>query len=149
MSNRRFKRLNELLRRHLSQKLIAEVKDPRVGFVTIIRTDIYDDYTSADVYVTVLEDEKSESTVKALNKMRGFFQSGLSKILGTRLTPTLRFKLDMGAASAVGIDALISKARQSDPDGGDDLSSATSEDSSSESSELSEEINHDGTDEKS
>ena len=91
-----------------------------MGFVTIIRASIYDDYSAADVFVTVLDDENSSSTVNALNGMRGFFQNGLSKVLGTRITPTLRFKLDAGAASAVQIDALISKARRSDTDGGEE-----------------------------
>jgi ribosome-binding factor A len=135
MSNRRFQRLNELLRRHLSQKLIGEVKDPRVGFVTVLRASIYDDYSAADVFVTVLEDENSASTVKALNGMRGFFQNGLSKVLGTRITPTLRFKLDAGAASAVQIDALISKARRSDIDGGEDGVEVAEQEGDSEGAE--------------
>lgn len=136
MSNRRFQRLNELLRRHLSQKLIGEVKDPRIGFVTVLRASIYDDYSAADVFVSVLEEENSASTITTLNGMRGFFQNGLSKVLGTRITPNLRFKLDAAAASAVQIDALISKARLSDTDGGEGHQKAKGQSDDLEASQI-------------
>ena len=114
MANRRTQRLNELIRRDISARLLADVKDPRVGFVTVIRAELHHSISTAEVYVTVFEDDKKESTVKALNKMKGFFQKDLSKTLGTRLTPVLTFKLDQAAGTAYGLDSLITKARESD-----------------------------------
>jgi ribosome-binding factor A len=92
------------------------VKDPRIGFVTVIRAELHHSTSTAEVFVTVFEDDKKKDTVKALNKMKGFFQKDLSKTLGTRLTPVLTFKLDEAADKAYGLDSLISKARQSDAD---------------------------------
>ena len=116
MANRRKQRLNELIRRDISARLLADVKDPRVGFVTVIRAELHDDISTADVYVTVFEDDKKDSTIKALNRMKGFFQKDLSKTLGTRLTPVITFKLDRAAETAYGLDSLIEKARESDGD---------------------------------
>lgn len=118
MSSRRKERLNELIRREISKKIIAEVKDPRVGFVTVTKAEIYDDMTGADVFITVMEDDdqKINETVKALNQMSGFFQKDLGEIMRTRLTPHICFKKDMGAEQTFGIDRLIKKARESDTD---------------------------------
>ena len=118
MSSRRRERLNELIKREISKKIIAEVKDPRIGFVTVTKAEIYDDMTGADVYITVMEDddEKINTTVKTLNKMSGFFQKDLGEMMRTRLTPVINFKKDMGAEQTFGIDRLIKKARESDMD---------------------------------
>ena len=116
MASRRRERLNEVIRREVSAKLLADVKDPRVGFVTVLRAELHDDFSSANVFVTVFEEEKKKETLKALNKMRGFFQNGLSETLGIRLTPVLTFKFDEAANKAYSLDSLISKARESDMD---------------------------------
>jgi ribosome-binding factor A len=118
MSSRRRERLNELIKREVSKKIIAEVKDPRIGFVTVTKAEIHDDMTGADVYITVMDEdpEKINVTVKALNHMSGFFQKDLGEIMRTRLTPVICFKKDMGAEQTFGIDRLIIKARESDMD---------------------------------
>jgi ribosome-binding factor A len=118
MSSRRRERLNELIKREVSKKIIAEVKDPRIGFVTVTKAEIHDDMTGADVYITVMDEdpEKINVTVKALNHMSGFFQKDLGEIMRTRLTPVICFKKDMGAEQTFGIDRLIKKARESDMD---------------------------------
>lgn len=137
MANRRKQRLNELIRRDISGRLLSEVKDPRLGFVTVIRAELKDDLSYADIFVTVFEDEKKKSSLKALNAMKGFFQKDLAKTLGTRLTPVLNFKLDQAAETAYGLDALISKARASDGNltGTDDSEDVDSADVSGADSE--------------
>jgi len=117
MSSRRKERLNELIRREVSKKIIAEVKDPRIGFVTVTRAEIYDDMSGADIFVTIMDEtEGVNKSLKALNHMAGFFQKDLGEILRTRLTPLLRFKVDIGTEQSFGIDRLIKRARESDPD---------------------------------
>jgi|SaaInlStandDraft_1057018.scaffolds.fasta_scaffold03612_5 ribosome-binding factor A len=118
MKGRRQERVNEMLKRHISSVLVGDVKDPRVGFVTVIKAEISEDGRDALVLVTLLdEDEKvRKSCMKALNEMKGFFQKGLSKIIGLRVTPVLTFRLDKAANRAYKLDALISKARESDID---------------------------------
>jgi ribosome-binding factor A len=116
MSSRRMMRLNELLKRDVSARLLSDVKDPRIGFVTVLSAEIFHDYTSADICVSVLEEDKVASTLKALNRMRGFFQRDLSKTLGIRLTPILTFKCNTGIKHSVDMEHLIEKARRTDTD---------------------------------
>ena len=116
MPSRRMMRLNEVLRRDVSARLLSEVKDPRIGFITVLRAEIFDDYTRADIFVSVLEEDKIPSTLKALNRMKGFFQKDLSKTLGTRLTPILTFKCENSIKHSITMDHLIERARQTDSD---------------------------------
>ena len=59
MKGRRQERVNEMLKRHISSVLVGDVKDPRVGFVTVIKAEISEDGRDALVLVTLLdEDEK-------------------------------------------------------------------------------------------
>lgn len=118
MASRRRERLNELIRREVSKKIIADVKDPRVGFVTVTRAEIHDDMTGADVFVTVMsqDGEDDETTIKALNNMAGFFQKDLGEIMRTRLTPNIKFKKDDSTEKTFGLENLIRKARESDSD---------------------------------
>lgn len=118
MASRRRERLNELIKREISKKIIADVKDPRVGFVTVTRAEINDDMTGADVFITIMETDEADenSTLKALNKMHGFFQKDLGEIMRTRLTPTIRFKKDDATEKTFGLESLIKKARESDAD---------------------------------
>ena len=118
MASRRKERLNELIKREVSKKILAEVKDPRVGFVTVTRAEIHDDMTGADVFITVMDSEASETnaTLKTLNAMSGFFQKDLGELMRTRLTPVIRFKKDIASEQSFGIDKLIKQARESDSD---------------------------------
>jgi len=117
MASRRRERINELIKREVSKKIIAEVKDPRVGFVTVTRAEIHDDMSGADIFITVFgDDHPVEETLKVLNKMAGFFQKDLGSIMRTRLTPNIKFKRDIGTENNFGLDNLIKKARESDTD---------------------------------
>ena len=132
MKGRRQERVNEMLRRHISSVLIGEVKDPRVGFVTVIKASISDDGREAHVYVTMLEEdgETRDECLTALNEMKGFFQKDLSKVLGLRVTPVLTFRLDEAANRAYKMDALIAKARQGDSDHQDGAPDSSGEEDS-------------------
>lgn len=97
--------------------IIQDVKDPRVGFVTVLDVELDPDYTGANVLVTVMGSKKEMSeSVKALNDMRGFFQKEVGPALQTRLTPILRFTLDDRVEKTSVMEQLIAKARASDSD---------------------------------
>ena len=118
MATRRKERINEALKRMVSQKIVTEVKDPRVGFVTITKVEMYSDLSGADVWVTMLEEDQDirDACIKALNRMRGFFHKDIAELLRTRLTPRLHFKYDLGIQNSVAMEQLIKKARESDTD---------------------------------
>jgi ribosome-binding factor A len=73
--------------------LIRELKDPRIGMVTINSVDVTPDYAHAQVYFSVMVGEP-EDTAAALNEAAGFLRNGLFKKLAIHTVPTLHFHFD-------------------------------------------------------
>jgi ribosome-binding factor A len=105
--NRSF-RVADQIQRDLAE-LIRDLKDPRVGMVTINSVDVSPDYAHAQVYFSVLisEPEKSQA---ALNEAAGFLRNGLFKRLSIHTVPTLHFHFDKTTERAADLSALISRA---------------------------------------
>jgi ribosome-binding factor A len=105
--NRSF-RVADQIQRDLAE-LIRDLKDPRVGMVTINSVDVSPDYAHAQVYFSVLisEPEKSQA---ALNEAAGFLRNGLFKRLSIHTVPTLHFHFDKTTERAADLSALINKA---------------------------------------
>ena len=89
--------------------LIRELKDPRIGMVTINSVDISADYAHAKVYFSVLVGDAAESEA-ALNEAAGFLRNGLFKRLAIHTVPTLHFHFDKTTERAADLSALIIKA---------------------------------------
>ena len=89
--------------------LIRELKDPRVGMVTVNSVEVSPDYAHAQVYFSVLVGTPEESAV-ALNEAAGFLRNGLFKKLAIHTVPTLHFHYDKTTERALDLSALISKA---------------------------------------
>jgi ribosome-binding factor A len=88
-------RIAEETKRILSTIIAREIKDPRLGFLTITRVILSSDLQFATVYVSVLGDEESErQTMRILDQTKGFLRREVGHALGVRLTPELNFKLD-------------------------------------------------------
>ena len=90
----RGRKVGDLIQRELASLIQREVKDPRIGMVTIIEANVSRDLAFADVYFTVLPDKETESVEVALNQAAGFLRSQLARVLNTRTTPKLRFHYD-------------------------------------------------------
>ena len=115
MRGHRKERINEVIKRVVSKSIITEVRDPRVGFVTVTKVRVDDDLRSARVYVTIMgEQQDKKLSIKALNQMGGFLQKDLGKSLMTRNTPILEFELDEGTEESFKISSLIEEARATD-----------------------------------
>ncbi len=104
----RVERINELIRRELTVLLKQEAKDPRLKTVSI--TDVLSsrDLSSAKVFYSVPENEKTV-VAPLLDKARGFFRSRLSKTLDLRHTPELKFIYDSAPNTGARIDDLLAK----------------------------------------
>ena len=89
--------------------LIRELKDPRVGMVTVNSVEVSPDYAHAQVYFSVLVGTPEESA-GALNEAAGFLRNGLFKKLAIHTVPTLHFHYDKTTERALDLSALISKA---------------------------------------
>jgi ribosome-binding factor A len=89
--------------------LIRDLKDPRIGMVTINSVQVTPDYAHAQVYFSVMVGEP-EATAEALNESAGYIRNGLFKKLAIHTVPTLHFHFDKTTERAADLSALIAKA---------------------------------------
>lgn len=102
------RRVNEAIREVLSDALASGLKDPRIGFVTVISVETTPDLRSARVYVSVLGDEKQlEDTLAGLEHSHGYLQSLINKELGLKRTPHLTFHHDDSIERGMRIEKLL------------------------------------------
>ena len=94
MSTRQDK-VSDLIRTEVSRLLLRDVRDPRIGFVTVTGATVSPDLRSVLVYVSVLGDLPArEASLKALNSAAGFFRRALFHNLRLRHAPAVSFRLD-------------------------------------------------------
>ncbi len=105
----RAQRIAEQIARDLARLIPLEVRDPRVGLVTITGAEITPDYAHATIYFTVLGSDPAES-VEGLSAAAGMLRNRLFKNLRIHTVPTLHFSLDASVAKGFEMDALIEKA---------------------------------------
>lgn len=115
----RMRRVNESLRQVLSEALL-ELKDPRIGFVTVTGVETSPDLRHARVFVSVLgSDRKRERSMAALDAAHGVLQGRLSRELRLKRTPQLAFQYDPTVEHGVRMSKLIDElAPESDEDAG-------------------------------
>ena len=89
--------------------LIRDLKDPRIGMVTVNSVEVSADYAHAKVYFSVLVGE-AEATGAALNEAAGFLRNGLFKRLQIHTVPTLHFHFARTTERAADLSALIARA---------------------------------------
>ena len=106
--NRGF-RVADQIQRDLAELIARELKDRRVGMVTINAVEVTPDYAHAKVYFSLLTGDPVE-TLEGLNAAAGFLRSGLFKRLHIHTVPTLHFVFDRTTERAADMNALISKA---------------------------------------
>ncbi|MFJ7773322.1 30S ribosome-binding factor RbfA [Streptomyces sp. NPDC097107] len=114
--NARAKRLADLIREVVAQKLQRGIKDPRLGsHVTITDTRVTGDLREATVFYTVYGDDEERAAASAgLESAKGILRSEVGKAAGVKFTPTLTFVMDALPDTARNIEDLLDKARQSD-----------------------------------
>ena len=113
----RMRRVNESLRQVLSEGLL-ELKDPRIGFVTVTGVDASPDLRQATVFVSVLGGaKKRNASMTGLDAAHGVLQSIISRELRMKRTPTLTFEYDHAVERGVEMSKLIDEL---DPDRDDD-----------------------------
>ena len=106
--NRGF-RVADQIQRDLSELISRELKDPRVGMVTINAVEVTPDYAHAKVFFSLLNGDPEE-TATGLNAAAGFLRNGLFKRLHIHTVPTLHFIFDRTTERAADMNALIAKA---------------------------------------
>lgn len=102
-------RVADQIQRDLSELIARELKDPRVGMVTINAVEVTPDYAHAKVFFSLLTGDPEEAT-QGLNAAAGFLRNGLFKRLHIHTVPTLHFVFDRTTERAADMNALIAKA---------------------------------------
>jgi ribosome-binding factor A len=97
------------IQRDLTELIARELKDPRVGMVTLQAVEVTPDYAHAKVFFSLLVGDPQE-TQDALNQAAGFLRNGLFKRLHIHTVPTLHFVFDRTTERAADMNALIARA---------------------------------------
>jgi ribosome-binding factor A len=114
--SRRTERVNDLIRDELSDLLLREVRDPRLGvLMSITRVEVTPDLMNARVYVSIMgtPSEQAEAT-RALNAAASFFHRELKQRLQIRRVPFLVFRLDTSIAEGAGVLAIMDEVARRD-----------------------------------
>lgn len=104
------RRVDEAVREVLSASVTTDLKDPRIGFVTVTDVKTSPDLRHARVYVSVLgSGEEQQASLAGLQSAHGFLQSGLARSLRLKHTPELTFILDDTAERAARVERLMAE----------------------------------------
>ena len=108
-------RVADQIQRDLAE-LVRELKDPRIGMITINSVEVTPDYAHETVFFSLLVGDAAECEA-ALNDSAGFLRNGLFKRLAIHTVPTLHFQFDRTTERAAELSALIAKANASRAEG--------------------------------
>ena len=91
----RIEKLQELIKQEMSKMLLTDLKDPRIGFVTVTDVEMTGDLREAKIYVSVMGDaEQVKSSLEGLNSALGFIRREIGQRIRLRFTPEISFALD-------------------------------------------------------
>jgi ribosome-binding factor A len=111
--NHRPERVSELIRQAVGQFLTGDVRDPRIGFVTVIGVDVSADLSHANVRVSVMGSEEEKAlSLEGLASAARYLRAQLSSDLHLRTSPELHFHLDRGIEHAQRIDQVLKELKE-------------------------------------
>jgi len=103
-------RINNIIQRDVSNIIQFEMKDDRLGFVTITDVKVTNDLSVATIYVNFLgKEQRNEKGLEVLNNSKGFIRSSLAKKMTIRKVPELVFKLDDSMEKGRKIDEILNE----------------------------------------
>lgn len=108
-TSNRLGRINDQLKQELALLIQNELRDPRLGMISVLEVRVSRDLSHADVFITVLGAEAADA-VAALNNAGGFLRSLLAKNLNLRVTPRLKFIFDESVERGRKLSSLIDEA---------------------------------------
>lgn len=113
MGSLRPSRVAEEIKKEVSIIIPREIKDPRVGFVTVTGVEVTNDLSYAKIFVSVLGgSEEEERTLGALNNAKGLVRSEIGKRIRLRVTPEITFVVDKSLENAARIGELLSQVKK-------------------------------------
>lgn len=120
---KRSTRVGDSIRKEVADIIMNKIKHKNLGFVTVTDAKASDDLRHATVYVSVLNTEEGEKTVRKLNSAASFIKGELGRRLKMRSVPTLTFRIDESIQYGMKIDKLLDdiKSERSTTDEDEDL----------------------------
>jgi ribosome-binding factor A len=116
MATRRQRKVAELLHQEVSEILDHDLKDPRLGFVTVTGVEITADFRQAKIFVTVLGDSQAgQQALAGLASASGYLRHRLGQTVALRHVPELIFKLDTSLAHGLHIEKLLDEIKADQP----------------------------------
>ena len=113
MSQLRVEKLQELMKQEISQIILQELKDPRIGFVTVTQVAVTGDLREAKVYVSLMGNEKQvEDCWKGLQSSLGYIRREIGQRIRLRFTPEISFALDKSLDYSAHIQELLLKVQK-------------------------------------
>ncbi len=115
VSSYRMRRVNEALKEIIGTALTREVKDPRIGFVTLTGVDAAPDLSHAKVYVSVYGKQKEkDDTLEGLRAARPYLQKLINEELDLKRTPNLEFVYDVSVDQGMRIQVMLNASGVAD-----------------------------------
>ena len=113
MSNQlRVEKLQELIKQETSKMLLTDIKDSRIGFVTVTGVEMTGDLREAKIYVSIMgNDEQIKSSLEGLNSALGFIRREIGRRIKIRFTPEISFALDKSLDYSEHIQKLLLKVQ--------------------------------------
>ncbi|MCX7016529.1 MAG: 30S ribosome-binding factor RbfA [Candidatus Sumerlaeota bacterium] len=113
----RIKRVEQEMARELAGILDREIKDPRVGMVTVSRVHVTKDLRAADVYVSRLGDDAKadQECLQALEHAAGYIRRLVGERMVLKFLPELKFHLDTSVRYAMALEEIFKKIHESEP----------------------------------
>jgi len=108
----RLKRVSHLIKRTVSDIIRDEMKDPRIGFVSVTDVEVSPDLRAAKVFISVMDVGQRELTINSLNNAAGFIHGRVKEKITIKRIPSLCFVLDNSIERGVRICYLIDSIRE-------------------------------------
>ena len=110
----RTRRIGLQIQRDLADLIRSQIKDPRVGLVSVNAVKVSRDLSHAKVYITTLDDSLRDETLEILKKAAGFLRHELGQLMTIRIVPQLHFFYDDSIEQGAHLTSLIENAISSD-----------------------------------
>ncbi len=115
MTEHRAERLGELIKEEVGQILQRDLKDPRIGFVSVTAVEVSNDYSHVKIFVSILGDEQSKSAaLQGLESAKGYIRTELGKRIRMRHTPEVHIIADNSIERGSRIFELLEEIKKSD-----------------------------------
>ena len=122
MEGKRSGKVADLIQKEISQMLMKSIKDPRIGFITITKVTVSEDFRLAKVYFSVAGTlEERERSMRGLDSAKGYVRKELGRRIRLRYTPEIIFQFDPSIEYAIYMEALIQSIHgEKGPDGNEE-----------------------------